>query len=71
MSNILTIAQIASAVLMVVGIMLQSSGSGLGSAFGGSGDVYMTKRGAEKTIFNATIVFAFLFVALGAARLFF
>jgi len=70
MSNILTIAQIITAVLMTITILLQSGGSGLGSAFGGSGDVYATKRGAEKTIFRATILFAFLFLGLGAARLF-
>ena len=55
---------------MVVGILMQSSGSGLGSAFGGGGDVYLTKRGAEKTIFVATIVMAALFILLGAVRLF-
>jgi len=70
MSQILTISQIIVAVLMVVGILMQSSGSGLGSAFGGGGDVYLTKRGAEKTIFVATIVMAALFILLGAVRLF-
>jgi preprotein translocase subunit SecG len=70
MSNILTIAQIITAILLMATILLQSAGAGLGAAFGGSGDVYATKRGAEKTIFRATIIFAFLFLALGSARLF-
>lgn len=52
-------------VLMSVGliglILLQSSKGGLGSAFGGGGS-FRTKRGAEKIVFNATIVFAVLFL---------
>jgi len=70
MSNILTITQIITAVLMIAAILMQSGGAGLGAAFGGSNDIYTTKRGAEKTIFRATIIFSFLFLALGAARLF-
>lgn len=70
MQNILTIAQIVTGLLMVAGILMQQSGSGLGSAFGGEGNVYLTKRGAEKNIFIATIVMAGLFLGLGVVRLF-
>lgn len=42
-------------------ILLQSSKGGLGSAFGG-GESFRTKRGAEKVVFNATIVLALLFL---------
>jgi len=69
MINILNIAQLVIAVLMVIGILLQQSGAGLGSAFGGGDSVYLTKRGAEKSIFIATIVLAILFLAIGVARL--
>ena len=69
MLDFLTIIQLTAAVLMVVTILMQSGGAGLGSAFGG-GDAYMTKRGAEKTIFRSTIIFAFIFVVLGIVRLF-
>jgi len=48
---------------------MQNRGSGLGSAFGGEGNVYMTKRGAEKTIFILTIITAVLFIGLGVARI--
>lgn len=58
--------QIVLAILLVTGILLQQSDAGLGSGFGG-GDGFSsghhTKRGAEKTIFVATIVIAILFVA--------
>jgi preprotein translocase subunit SecG len=55
-------AQIGLAFLLVVGILLQQRGAGLSSTFGGSGVGYSTKRGAEKTIFQFTIVIATLFI---------
>ncbi|MSU45241.1 MAG: preprotein translocase subunit SecG [Candidatus Zambryskibacteria bacterium] len=58
--------QIVLSVLLIGGILLQQSEAGLGGAFGG-GDGFSsghhTKRGAERTIFIATIVVAILFVA--------
>ena len=61
------IAQIAIAILLVVAILMQNRGSGLGGVFGGSGGVYLTKRGLEKKLFMATIVLAviFIFLSLG------
>ncbi|MFC1622443.1 preprotein translocase subunit SecG [Patescibacteria group bacterium] len=69
MTNILNISQIIITILMVISILLQNRGSGLGSAFGGEGNVYMTKRGAEKSIFIATIILAILFIGLGVLRI--
>ncbi len=66
----LNIAQIIIAILLITTILLQNRGSGLGAAFGGEGNVYMAKRGAEKTIFILSIVFAFIFLVIGAVRLF-
>ena len=59
--NLLDITQLVLAALMVLAILLQSQGSGLGSAFGGEGNMYRTKRGLEKGLFSATIVLATLF----------
>lgn len=57
--------QIVLSVLLIGGILLQQSEAGLGGAFGG-GDGFSsghhTKRGAERTLFIATIVVAVLFV---------
>ncbi len=61
--NLLPYAQMGLAFLLVVGILLQQRGSGLSSTFGGSGVGYSTKRGAEKVIFQVTIVIATLFIA--------
>ena len=69
--RILTYSQIALSVLLVAGILLQQKGSGLGSAMGGSNLEYSTKRGAEKFIFQATIFFAILFVAISVVRIYF
>lgn len=70
MKNVIYIAQIVVSVLLMTSILIQSRGSGLGLAFGGSNTVYRTKRGAEKIIFRATIVLAVLFLAISLAHLF-
>lgn len=62
MNKILTVIQIISAVLILVGILIQQKGSGLSGVFGGSDVSYLTKRGAERTINIATIVFVVIFV---------
>lgn len=69
MTSTLNILQLVISLLMIIAILLQNRGSGLGSAFGGEGNVYLTKRGAEKTIFIATIVLVVLFLGLGAVRI--
>lgn len=58
---ILKIAQLVLAVLLTASILLQARGAGIGAAFGGGGNVFRTKRGAEKKIFQLTILFAILF----------
>lgn len=57
------IAQIIIAVALVIVILLQSRGAGLGSVFGGTGTVFKTRRGIDKLLFRMTIVFTVLFVA--------
>jgi len=59
----LQIVQLVLAVLVVVAILMQQQGSGLGSAFGGEGNFYRSKRGLEKVLFYTTIVLVVLFVA--------
>ncbi len=57
------IVQIILCVAVIIFILLQARGAGLGSAFGGSsaGSVFKTRRGVERLIFNTTIVFVVLF----------
>lgn len=62
--NWIKIAQVVVSVLLIIAILLQNRGAGLGSAFGGSGGVYLTKRGLEKKLFIITIILAVLFFSL-------
>lgn len=64
MTTYLEIAQILVAAVLVVSILLQVKGTGLGGVFGTEGSVYRTRRGIEKTLFQLTIVLAVLFVLL-------
>ncbi len=58
------VVQLIVAVLLMVAILMQNRGAGLGGVFGGSGGVYLTKRGLEKKLFIATIVLAAIFILL-------
>jgi len=63
----LQILQIVIAVLLMAAILSQNRGAGLSGVFGGSGNIYRTKRGVEKKLFIATIVLAVLFFAISLA----
>jgi preprotein translocase subunit SecG len=62
----LRVIQIILSVAVILFILLQSRGAGLGSIFGGAsaGSVFKTRRGVEKLIFNITIVFVVLFAVV-------
>ena len=69
LSKIFVIVQLVLSVLLVVVILLQQKGGGLGAAFGGSSNVYSTKRGMDKMLYQVTIVVATLFLLLSLANL--
>ena len=70
MKLILTIIQLVIAVILMVVILMQNRGAGMSGVFGGSGGgVYRTKRGLEKILFYATIIFAILFIGISIAIL--
>lgn len=60
--TILQIVTVVAAVLMVFAILLQQRGATLGAGFGSSGELYTTRRGVDKSLFEATIVLAVIFV---------
>lgn len=68
LETIFNSAQIILAILLTTAILLQARGTGLGAAFGGSGNVYRTKRGVEKKLFQLTIVLAILFFGVALAN---
>jgi len=57
----LNLIQIILALTLVAAILLQAKGTGLAGVFGGAGNIYRTKRGAERTLFIFTIINAGLF----------
>jgi preprotein translocase subunit SecG len=64
LQTLLNVSQIVLAALLIACILLQARGAGLGAAFGGEGNVYRTKRGVEKRLYQATIAIAILFFSV-------
>lgn len=62
MFDYLPLVQILISVVLIVLILLQQRGQALGSAFGQESGFYATKRGVQKKIFWATVVFGALFI---------
>ncbi len=64
--NYLNVAQILISVVLIGVVLLQSKGSGFGAGLGGTTSSFRTRRGLEKTLFQATIVLGALFLAMSA-----
>lgn len=62
MKPVISIIQIILGILLIIVIIIQQKGSGLGTSFGGDMSFYRTKRGAEKLLFYATIGLALTFI---------
>ena len=66
--KVLNIVEIIVSVVLIVTILLQQQGSGLGSMFGGvGGESYRSKRGFEKLLYNLTILLVVVFIVVGLA----
>lgn len=59
--NIFNYITLASIVLLILLILVQTRGASLGAGLGSAGEVNTTRRGTEKTIFQLTIVSALVF----------
>lgn len=59
---ILQIVTIGSAVLLIIAILLQQRGASLGAGFGSSGELYTTRRGLDKNLFEVSVVLSVIFV---------
>jgi preprotein translocase subunit SecG len=65
MTQFLQIALIITSVALVLSVILQSKGAGLGGLTGSdTGSVFTARRGIERTLFWVTIVLSVLFFAL-------
>ncbi|MBC8336336.1 MAG: preprotein translocase subunit SecG [Anaerolineae bacterium] len=68
MINYIDIALIITSIALIVSVILQSKGAGLGGLAGGdTGGVFTARRGVEKTLFRATIVLSVIFFGLAIA----
>ena len=61
-TTILQIITIVSAALLIIAVLLQQRGASLGAGFGGSSELYTTRRGLDKNLFELTIFLAVAFV---------
>ena len=69
MQNYLYIAQIVLSVALILVVLLQVRGGGLGGIFGQADTVYRTRRGVEKTLFQLTIALVVLFIVVAMITL--
>jgi preprotein translocase subunit SecG len=69
METYLNVAQIILSGALIIAVLLQVKGGGLGGIFGQADTVYRTKRGAEKTLFQLTIVLVVLFIIVSIVAL--
>ncbi|HEX6416105.1 MAG TPA: preprotein translocase subunit SecG [Candidatus Saccharimonadales bacterium] len=60
--SILQVVTVGSALLMILAVLLQQRGASLGAGFGSSGELYTTRRGLDRNLYEATIVLAVIFV---------
>ncbi|MFA6081002.1 MAG: preprotein translocase subunit SecG [Patescibacteria group bacterium] len=70
MKNFLLVLNIIFSVLIVVFILIQGRGAGLGSAWGGGGEMFQTRRGMEKIILWMTTIFIIIFLVVSLINLF-
>jgi preprotein translocase subunit SecG len=69
MQTYLNVAQIILSIAVILIVMLQVRGGGLGGIFGQPDSVYRSKRGVEKTLFQLTIALVILFVIISLLTL--
>ncbi len=69
MQTYFSIAQIVLSIALILAILLQVRGGGLGGIFGQASTVFRTKRGVEKTLFQLTIVLVVLFIIISIVML--
>jgi preprotein translocase subunit SecG len=69
MQTYFNMAQIILSLALILAVLLQVKGGGLGGIFGQPDTVYRTKRGMEKTLFQLTIVLVVLFIIISILAL--
>ena len=65
----LSIAQIILSISLILVILLQVKGGGIGGIFGQADTVFRTRRGLERRLFQLTIVLVVLFIIVAIITL--
>jgi len=69
MQTYFSVAQIVLSIALILAILVQVRGGGLGGIFGQPDSVYRSRRGVEKTLYRLTIALVVLFIAVSLATL--
>ncbi len=67
MPSYLIIGELVVSIALILAVLFQVKGGGLGGIFGQPDSVYRTRRGVEKSLYRVTIVLAVLFVVFAVA----
>jgi len=69
MQTFLNVTQIILSTALVLVILLQVKGGGIGGIFGQADSVFRTRRGLERRLFQLTIILVVLFVIIAIISL--
>ncbi len=69
MNNLFLVIYIIVSALIVFFVLIQGKGAGMGSAWGGGGELFTTRRGVEKLTIRILIALIILFFILSVAAL--
>ncbi len=69
MKDVITVLNIVLCAVVVVFILVQGRGAGLGSAWGGGGETFQTRRGVELVIMRLTVVGIAIFFCISVLAL--
>lgn len=67
--HVLLISNIMLSIFIILFILIQGRGAGLGSAWAGGGELFQTRRGIEKWTLRLTVVFIALFFIVSILNL--
>lgn len=69
MNQVLLIVQLIICIALIGSIAIQAKGTGLSGSFGGSGEMYRSRKGVEKIVTYGTIVLTVLFALVSITLL--
>ncbi|MEK7591727.1 MAG: preprotein translocase subunit SecG [Patescibacteria group bacterium] len=68
LTTILQFLQIATGILLILGILIQHRASGLSQTFGGAGATFVQRRGAERAVYIFSVWLSVAFFVLAVLQ---